>query len=109
MMIHPMPSLDVLRHEVRRRICPRCYRRPLGSETLQADLPRDCEATCPIFLHLPVLKEMAVQLDTMLRSRREVLAGQINDICWREGALETPLSRYREYVVDLILDAVGEV
>jgi hypothetical protein len=59
-------------------------------------------------LHLPLLREIAIALDPMLRSRREVLRRQIDDLCWRDGARETPLSRYREQVVETILDAVGE-
>jgi hypothetical protein len=107
-MIRQMPSLDVLKHELRRRVCPRCYRRPLHSETTGAENPRHCEEHCPIFLHLPLLKEVAVQLDPMLCSRRQVLGHRIDDTCWREGAGETPLSRYRRQVVETILDAVGE-
>ena len=39
-----------------------------------------CEAHCPIFVHLPQIKAIGEQVDTMIASRERVLRGVMNRI-----------------------------
>ena len=73
MHLRQFPTLDLLRHTVRGAICPHCLSRPAGSEALGPEAPRACEAGCPLFESLPVLKRVAEQVDPMLRSREMCL------------------------------------
>ena len=84
-MIQVPPALNVVRHMVRDAVCRRCIARPTGSESLAPDVPRSCEATCPVFARLPRLQRLAEQVDPMLRSRARVLE---KDILWDCGGPE---------------------
>jgi hypothetical protein len=44
------------------------------------DVARPCEASCSLFLHLPVLKEAARRLDPMVGHRTRVLSRIIRRI-----------------------------
>jgi hypothetical protein len=81
MHMRQFPTLDLLRHTVRSAICPHCLSRPAGSEALGADVPRACEAGCPVFESLPVLKRAAEQIDPMLRSREMCLRHLTARLC----------------------------
>ena len=107
-MIRQTASLEVLQHEIRRRICARCYRRPTHSDMLGPEAVRFCQETCPVFVHLPMLRNFAIQLDPMLVSSPEALRNRINDICWDQGAAESPLSRYRDQIIAAVVACVGE-
>ena len=111
-MLRTLPSLDVVRHEVRGHVCTGCYLRPRHSESLGPEVVRPCEVSCPLFIRLPMLRKVAILTDPMLRSRADVLRHQIDRMCDAEqGAapVESPLSRYREDVVRTVLDLVGEI
>jgi hypothetical protein len=120
-MLRRMPSLDTLRHEVRRRVCVHCYRRPWHSESLGPEVIRPCEPTCPVFVHLPMLRKTAMTLDPMLSCRQAAVRHRIDYICnastqqtedrqavpQRED--NSPLRRYRNEIVKAVLDLVGEM
>jgi hypothetical protein len=74
------PSLDVLKRALRVKVCATCPNRPPGSECLGCDEPRACEARCPIFVHLPQIKAIGEQVDTMIASRERILRGVMNHI-----------------------------
>lgn len=120
MLLHP-PSLDVLRHELRRRICTKCAARPCQSEILGPEVVRPCEIDCPIFVHLPRLRRAAMCLDPMLTDRDRMLGAQVEEFCpadkWSpSGTASTdllprewcPLRRYRAETAKVILDLVTE-
>ena len=82
-----------------------------------------CELTCPVFVHLPMLRKTAVLLDPMLGSRREAMKHRIVEVLSNEsptentdpGAPRSPppaedplLRRYRDQVVNTVLELVGE-
>lgn len=46
------PTLELARRAARSQICPICYQRPAGSETLGPGVSRPCEPDCTIFLSL---------------------------------------------------------
>ena len=54
--------------------------RPAGSDCLGCDAARACEAHCPIFVHLPQIKVIGEQVDTMIASRERVLRGVMDRI-----------------------------
>ena len=122
-MLRVTPSLDLLHHEIRRRVCAHCYRRPPHSESLGPEVVRSCELTCPVFVHLPMLRKTAMLLDPMLGSRREAMKHRIAEVLSNESPTENtdpgaprsqppaedpPLRRYREDVVNTVLELVGE-
>lgn len=67
------PSLTDVQRLLRARVCATCPLRTPGTDGRQSDVVRPCEATCPLFVHLPVLREAAVQLDPMVGHRERVL------------------------------------
>ena len=75
-----LPTLDMLERSLRVKVCASCPRRPPGSECLGSDVPRACEAHCPVFVHLPQIKAIGEQVDTMIASRERVLRGVMNRI-----------------------------
>jgi hypothetical protein len=121
-MLRVMPKLETLEHEMRRRVCMHCHLRPRHSEMFGPEAVRPCELTCPVFVHLPMLRKIAVQLDPMLGSRRKALTHRVEQICGirRIATVDTdepvsqphvddePLRQYRNDVIDTILETVGE-
>ena len=81
MHLRQLPTPDLVRHTVRGAVCPHCPSRPAGSEALGPDVPRACEAGCPVFESLTVLKRAAEQLDPMLRPRETSLRHLIGRLC----------------------------
>jgi hypothetical protein len=120
-MLRNIPSLDQLRHEIRRRICSQCYRRPPHSESLGPEVVRPCELSCPVFVHLPTLRKIAVLRDPMLASRRDAVEHRINEVCGDELAADPsvtcskpsrddqPLRRYRKELANAVLELAGEI
>ena len=115
-MLRNPPSLELLQHELRRRVCQHCCGRPPSSEMLGPEAVRICELTCPIFVHLPKLLNAAILTDPMLRSKEEILRHLIEELCHTHGGhcntpiacpARNPLGCYRTAVINVILDLVG--
>jgi hypothetical protein len=107
-MLQNPPSLELLRHELRRRICEHCRWRPVHSEVFGPEVVRACELTCPIFVHLHQMQRAAVLTDPMLRSKEGVLRHLIDELCpTQSGKATSPLECYRNEVVNAILDLIG--
>ena len=115
-MLRSMPSLQLLKHEVRRRICAHCYHRPPGSEGWGPEAARPCELTCPIFQRLPGLRKVAVLSDPMLRPVEGAVRERVDELCGigadddaahRHERL-SPLRRYRDELVALLCRAVDD-
>ena len=67
--------LETMVRSLRVKVCAHCPRRPAGSEAWGCDRPRACEAACPVFVHLPLLRNAAAQVDPLVGSRERVLRG----------------------------------
>jgi hypothetical protein len=110
-MVFKRPPNDVLKPEVRHQICRHCRWRPPGSEMLDANVPRACEAQCPVFRHLPVLARTACLMDPMLRPPELTLRHRILDLCEEDPDAKArgrcPLRRYQQEVAKLIAEAYG--
>jgi hypothetical protein len=108
-VVRKRPSIDSLKHQVRHQICRHCRWRPPGSETLDASVPRSCEAQCSVFRHLPVLARTACLMDPMLRPPQLTLRHRILDLCEDDpdGRLRgrCPLRRYQQEVAKLVAEA----
>jgi hypothetical protein len=108
-MVHNKPSIDVLKQQLRHAVCRHCRWRPLGSESLDANVPRACEATCGVFRHLPVLARTAYLMDPMLRPPEMTLRHHILDLCRDDPELTAkatcPLRRYQEDVAKIVANA----
>jgi hypothetical protein len=103
---------DVARRAVRAQICPVCYQRPPGSETLKPDEPRECEPHCAIFLSLPILQTLVACRDSKLDSIEQTMRNQVcnhctlspsaGDFCSESLARTCPLSRHALDVIRLL-------
>lgn len=103
---------ELARRAVRAQICPSCYQRPPGSESLQPDQPRQCEPRCAIFQSLPTLQTLVARRDTKLDSVEQTMRNQVcnhctlsptaGDYCAESLARTCPLSRYAFEVVQLL-------
>jgi hypothetical protein len=110
-MLRTMPPLETFRTEMRRRVCARCHLRPLHSESLGPEAVRPCEQSCPLFVHLPLLRKVAVLADPMIHPRRDAVRQWIAQACDPEGdgaAPGCPLNRYRREVERGVMEIVGD-
>ena len=110
-------TLEQVKTELRARACQNCPHRTPGrpGERLEPDRPLDCEAECELFVHLPKLREVARQLDPMLRSYDTVLRHKIGQII--ESIAESrsagdvkasPLRRHRECVIQTLSELADQ-
>jgi hypothetical protein len=93
--------------QIRRRICERCWRRPLNSETLSPATPRSCESTCPVFQMLPYLVRRAELVDPSIASIEQVLRQCIADYCNDTKCDVEVLQHYGSGLAHIIAD-MGE-
>lgn len=98
------PTIEQLKAELRAQICKDCPLRTPGQPfDMERQLP--CETSCPLFVHLPRLKEVAQQLDPMLGSYDAVLGRQMSEITRahhelaRRDGRSSPLTRYRKRII----------
>ena len=73
-------NLETLARSLRVKVCPHCPQRAAGSGHVGADVPLPCEATCPIFVHLPTLKQAAEQADPLVGCRERILSNLMRRI-----------------------------
>jgi hypothetical protein len=66
-------TLEQLQRGLRARVCAGCKDRSDDCATKTVDHACKCEETCSLFVHLPVLRQAARQLDPMLADRPKVL------------------------------------
>jgi len=95
-----LPTLEQMQRGIRARICAGCKDRSEKNTVKNVDEPRRCEQSCPLFVHLPILRQAARQLDPMLAYRPKVL----QRILRRLGRDQKDLSRekYGKPVVRLV-------
>ena len=79
------PNLEMFKRAIRMNVCARCPNRPAQSEGVAAGVPRDfvppdCEARCPVFVHLPLIKLVSERVDPTIADRRRVLSVLLKDI-----------------------------
>lgn len=94
----------VIKPQIRRRICARCWRRPVNSETLSPATPRSCEPTCPIFQVLPHLVRRARSVDPSIASPEQVLCECIADHCHNKKGDVEVLQHYGRGLAHIIAD-----
>jgi hypothetical protein len=112
-MLRTLPSIELLKHVLRARVCTLCHLRPPHSESLGPEVVRPCELACPVFVHLPALRKLAILRDPMIGSRAAALGQRIDQICNARpdapgGGGGSPLGRYRNEVVGAMLDLVDD-
>jgi hypothetical protein len=73
------PTVEKMQSLLRARVCADCPYR--NGEIPSCDIPRACEAECPLFVHLPVIREGARQVDPMVGKPRHM----IHDLMRRLG------------------------
>lgn len=108
-----LPVLDVMQRAVREMICTHCFMRPAGSEALPPDIPRDCQSNCTIFMNLPDLREIAVEMSDQRpgvfeRAIRNMICSKCHhcmsagDYCAEHLAETCPLSVYGKLVLETL-------
>jgi hypothetical protein len=106
-------TIEILKRAVRSRVCTVCFKRPPGSETLDAETPRSCEPQCAIFMHLPVMRRIVQeQSDRSIApyedAMRELvcqhcqLTPTAGDYCAERANMRCPLAHYAVEVVDAL-------
>lgn len=71
------PNIEDLQRLTRIVSCDHCpYRRPC-TRSSNPDAARPCEVNCPLFTHLPLLRETARLLDPMVADRPAVLTRMV--------------------------------
>ena len=102
-MLRTLPSPEIFKNEMRHRVCRVCPFRPPHTEALGPQIPRRCEAKCPLFLHLPMLRKIALLTDPMLRSRRWTLQQWVGRLCEEDPRLVSgPLNRNLDRALDTV-------
>ena len=107
-MLRSLPSIDLLKHELRRRVCPKCHLRPPKSETMGPEVVRPCELSCPAFVHLAALRRVAALRDPLVGSREEALGQKIDQISEAAGR-RSPLRLYRDEIIRAVVDHIDDV
>lgn len=79
-----LPTLELVRHELRTHVCIGCTRR--AAFTPRGSGAATCEATCPVFVHLPALVEFAERLDPVVADRRAALRRRLVGLCAARAA-----------------------
>ena len=107
------PKIEVARQALRQHVCLKCYMRPAGSEALPPTAARSCEPECPIFLSLPTLVRIDVQVkdETMGRYERAVrdlicqtcmATPTAGDYCVGQMTRSCPLSLYLREAIEAL-------
>lgn len=85
-----MPTLQHLQGVIRAKVCADCPYRSLGDSRFDTRTPRKCEETCPLFVHLPVVRDVAGRTDPMVGHR----CRRIEDLLLRITQGRSPRSTY---------------
>ena len=65
------PTVEKMQSLLRARVCADCPYR--SGDVPNCDTPRPCEADCPLFVHLPVIREVARQADPLVGRPRRMI------------------------------------
>ena len=77
-MVCQPANVNQIKHALRLQICPTC---PLRSESVEGrDFHRACEASCPLFVHLPTLKDRAEELELIVGQHEHALLGWMQEM-----------------------------
>ncbi|HEY2588531.1 MAG TPA: hypothetical protein VGI81_22510 [Tepidisphaeraceae bacterium] len=85
-----IPTLQHLQGVIRAKVCADCPYRTPGGSPFDTRTPRECEETCPMFVHLPVVRDVAGRTDPMVGHRRR----RIEDLLLRLTNGRSPHSKY---------------
>jgi hypothetical protein len=111
-MLRSLPSIELLKHELRRRVCPKCRLRPPNSEAMGPEVVRPCELSCPAFFHLAALRRVAALRDPLVGSRADAVGQKIDQICEHQPQVagrRSPLEMYRDEIIRAVTDLVDDV
>jgi hypothetical protein len=111
-----LPIDEVARRLVREVACTKCERRPPRSGGLGPEVSRACEVSCPLFFHLPLLVQLAGQVDDRPGSCEMAVKSRVcascslaptaGEYCADYAARSCPLSRYSRDVLGALQRAV---
>jgi hypothetical protein len=89
-MLRRQATLDQLKQQLRTEICPTCPFRAPRTDDSGMGTPLPCEAKCPVFVHLPILKAVGERIDPMIGSHERAVESTIRKIL--ANACETDAS-----------------
>lgn len=111
-----LPLNEIASRVARQVACARCSDRPQGSEALGPEVARPCEATCPLFVHLPKLVTLAATVsdgpDDWERGLKDAVCAtcrlrpSAGEFCPDYAARTCPLSRYSGDVIGALQHVV---
>lgn len=101
------PTLQDVQRLTRARVCARCPYRTPGTASHDSDSARPCESNCALFVHLPVLREAARQLDPMVGHRPRVIGRLIRRISRLDGGRSETTRRNGKRVAELLEELYG--
>ena len=85
-----IPTLQHLQGVIRAKVCADCPYRTPGGDRADTGTSRGCEKTCPLFVHLPMVREVLASTDPMVGHRYR----RIEDLLLRIAGGRSPRSRY---------------
>lgn len=76
-MHYHQPTVEEFQQLTRIHTCAGCEYRCPRTRAWNPNAARRCESNCPLFVHLPILRETARQLDPMVSDRLAVLGRMV--------------------------------
>jgi hypothetical protein len=100
--MHHALSLDELQHLTRSRVCDTCPYRTAGTHGRPIDQSKPCEAVCPLFQRLPVLRQAARQIDVKAGSPPQALHRVLERIAGRASSRGNIVKRHEPTVIAML-------
>ena len=100
--MHPTLSIDELQFLTRSRVCGQCPYRTPGTRERPADQSKPCEAACPLFQRLPVLRQAARQIDPSTANHNGALQRVLGRIADRAPARARIIKRHEPTVIAML-------
>jgi hypothetical protein len=100
--MHHALSIDELQHLTRSRVCDACPYRTAGTHGRPIDQSKPCEAVCPLFQRLPVLRQAARQIDITAGTPPQALHRVLERIAHRAPKRAKIVKRHEPTVIAML-------
>ncbi len=84
-MLRRQHTLEQVKHAVRTQICETCPYKAGRPDGCGLGMALPCEAQCPVFIHLPILKAVGEHLDPMVGAHESAIDSAIRNIVENRG------------------------
>lgn len=100
--MHHALSLDELQHLTRSRVCGACPYRTAGTNGRPVDQSKPCEAACPLFQRLPVLRQAVRQADPSGGAPQGTIRRVLDRIAGRSPRRARIIQRHQPTVIAML-------